>query len=362
MKKETKRITVLTAVVCIIFVLSYIAMGKEDGLEKDLSSQVTEEVLSPEINEETDQNVGCSSDGEDKSNHDSDEVPFDDESEATEPSFEAEDLTVLLIGQDFVEGMTDVIMVGHLDADAGSVKVVSVPRDFYINFREEPFKSIRANSAYPTMPLDQKLTEVFYNQYRTDQALFVVRDIVSGIIGTEIDYFAVIDTGGFREIVDLAGGVEIYVPNDMDKEDPLQGLKIHLKEGLQVLDGDKAEQFVRFRGYAWGDLDRIENQQAFVEAFVDQVIIHGDADNLMKIASKGYSLIKSDFGLALVLDYLNYFTQMDFDVLVSEDNMMKLQMSGVINISGREALTWDMERAHQDVEDLFFGSGDEILD
>ncbi len=359
MKKETKRIGILALVVCAIFALSYIVMTKESGVAGPTTNLENKEEVGLEASNESTNNHTEKSDKHDGYDSGDGETSLDEGQGTDEPSFEAEDLTVLLIGQDFVEGMTDVLMVGHLDADAGIVKVVSVPRDFYINFREEPFKSIRANSAYPNMPLDQKLTEVFYNQYRTDEALFVVRDIVSGIIGTDIDYFAVIDTGGFREIVDLAGGVEIYVPEKMDKEDPLQGLMIHLEEGLQVLDGDKAEQFVRYREYAWGDLDRIENQQAFVEAFVDQVIIHGEADNLMKIASKGYSLIKSDFGLALVLDYVNYIVQMDFDELVSDDNMIKLQMSGIIKLSGREALTWDMEEAHQDVQELFFGSGKE---
>ena len=54
----------------------------------------------------------------------------------------------------------------------------------------------------------------------------------------------------------------------MHYSDPAQGLYIHLEAGRAHLDGEKAQQFVRFRsGYADGDLGRIDAQKLFMAAF-----------------------------------------------------------------------------------------------
>jgi len=75
----------------------------------------------------------------------------------------------------------------------------------------------------------------------------MVIDMVEDITGLPVDYYVTLNFKGFREIVDTLGGVEINVPFDMDYDDPYQNLHIHLKKGKQVLDGKKAEQFVRYR-------------------------------------------------------------------------------------------------------------------
>jgi LCP family protein required for cell wall assembly len=71
----------------------------------------------------------------------------------------------------------------------------------------------------------------------------------------------------FRETIDALGGVEFDVPQNMNYDDPQQGLSIHLKKGYQLLDGDKAEQLVRFRNYPMGDIDRTKVQFDFLYSF-----------------------------------------------------------------------------------------------
>ncbi len=100
---------------------------------------------------------------------------------------------------------------------------------------------------------------------------------VEEMTGLPIDYYLTMDFNGFRKIIDELGGVEINVPFDMHYDDPLQNLHIHLKKGRQVLDGRKAEQFVRYRksnipgqGYKDGDLGRIAAQQLFIRELIKQ--------------------------------------------------------------------------------------------
>ena len=85
------------------------------------------------------------------------------------------------------------------------------------------------------------------------------------------------DFDAFIEIIDELGGVDFEVPFDMVYDDPVQGLHINLKKGMQHLNGKQSHDFVRFRqgnpgykGYAMGDLGRIEAQQKFIRALAEQ--------------------------------------------------------------------------------------------
>ena len=71
--------------------------------------------------------------------------------------------------------------------------------------------------------------------------------------------------------MDTFGGVKFYVPMDMDYEDPAQDLYIHLEQGYQKLNGEKAVQLMRYRsGYAMADLERVNVQREFLQAALDQ--------------------------------------------------------------------------------------------
>jgi LCP family protein required for cell wall assembly len=76
-----------------------------------------------------------------------------------------------------------------------------------------------------------------------------------------IDRYVRVTTNAFRELVDLVGGIEVFVPRPMVYKDVTQKLDINLAEGLQVLNGDQAEQFARFRKDANGDIGRVQRQE-----------------------------------------------------------------------------------------------------
>jgi anionic cell wall polymer biosynthesis LytR-Cps2A-Psr (LCP) family protein len=69
-------------------------------------------------------------------------------------------------------------------------------------------------------------------------------------------------------VVDALGGVEVEVEKPMYYVDRAQGLFINLKPGRQVLNGEKALQYVRFRHDPLGDIGRIKRQQAFLQALI----------------------------------------------------------------------------------------------
>jgi len=107
-----------------------------------------------------------------------------------------------------------------------------------------------------------------------------------------------------RAAVDAVGGVEVDVPFHMRYTDPYSDppLDINIPEGKQIIDGDNAMEFLRFRktnykgysGYAEGDLGRIEAQQGFVKAAIKKAL----SFRLPKVVSEVYPYVETDFSLA----------------------------------------------------------------
>lgn len=184
------------------------------------------------------------------------------------------DLNCLVLGVDKGQALTDVIMWVQYDAQSEEINVLNIPRDTYIKSDRWDKK---ANSVYAVSGLDALLDEVHT------------------LTGAEIDHYVLVNTKALREAVDAIGGVEVDVPQNMDYEDPVQGLYIHLKKGVQVLDGDKAEQFVRFRGYAEGDVARIGAQQQFLQAVVKKVTGMSGLFNAPKLVSVALDNIETNF-------------------------------------------------------------------
>lgn len=151
---------------------------------------------------------------------------------------------------------TDTMMLVKVDLSNESVNVLSIPRDTKVNIdgRSEISK-INAAHAYGGPELAVKT--------------------VKELLGLNLDYYVKVDYTIVEEAVDKIGGVEVDVPQDMYYEDPTADppLVIDLKEGKQVLDGQKSLQFLRFRkGYKDADLGRIRAQQQFIKAFIEQAL------------------------------------------------------------------------------------------
>ena len=125
----------------------------------------------------------------------------------------------------------------------------------------------------------------------------------------------------FRNIIDLLGGVEYYVPVDMDYDDPTQNLHIHLKKGRQVLNGAKAEQFVRFRKpnkwnkeirkyYDGSDLKRLEAQQDFLKELMKQKLTLKYFPKLTSIINEIFDNVETNFSLNEIIKLSGYINKL----------------------------------------------------
>ncbi len=160
---------------------------------------------------------------------------------------------ILLIGVDGSEQMcADTLMLLSLNRTDNSLAVLSIPRDTLITTDKQ----------------DNKIAHLMTGG--DDQKII---DAVTNNLEIPVNYYARINLEGFRNIIDILGGVEFNVPFDMLYDDPAQNLHISLEKGLQVLDGVKAEHLVRYRsGYPEGDIARVQMQQNFIMELIKQKI------------------------------------------------------------------------------------------
>lgn len=179
--------------------------------------------------------------------------------------------TVFLIaGTDKGGTRTDTIMLGVYDSRInGGITLMSIPRDTLVSVSDDTYARMREEYPQPSGK-GMKINEIYHFASEGDGMNLLI-DEVERMFDVSIDYYAKIDFDAFKYIIDGIGGVKFSVERDMDYEDPYQDLKIHLKAGEQILDGEKAEQLLRFRsGYARADLERVEVQQRFMSAFISQ--------------------------------------------------------------------------------------------
>ena len=189
-------------------------------------------------------------------------------------------MNVLLVGVDKGGTRADVMILGQLNMVDNTITMIQIPRDTYVPDNGRWDKKI--NSSYGA----------------GNAAMFREVEMVTGV---KIDKYVKVDTSQFRDIIDEIGGVYYDVPINMNYDDLVQDLHIHLNKGYQLLNGDQAEQFVRFRqnnngsGYARGDIERLEVQQGFIKEAVKQLFSFKNTLKIPNLVSLFMGMMETNF-------------------------------------------------------------------
>lgn len=155
-------------------------------------------------------------------------------------------------GMDQFTGRSDTMLLVRLEPDTQILKILSIPRDSRVRFPNGTYTKINGANAIGGVPLVKEIIE-------------------DNLEGVTVDHYIRITSSAFQKLVDVVGGVEVYVPVDMQYVDRTQGLDIDLKQGKQVLNGEEAEQFARFRHDNLGDIGRMQRQQILLKALGDKM-------------------------------------------------------------------------------------------
>ena len=175
---------------------------------------------------------------------------------------------ILICGTDGDGTRTDTIIIAHLDANDHTVALLSIPRDTPV---------ATGNGGL------MKINSVYAGGGADGMQRLAVR--LNALLGFPIDGYVLVDLEAFKKTVDLVGGVDFDVPQDMNYEDASQNLYIHLQKGMQHLNGEQAMGLVRFRkGYASQDIQRTQVQQQFLKALAKQCLSVSSLTKLKEFA------------------------------------------------------------------------------
>lgn len=253
---------------------------------------------------------------------------------------------VLLMGTDASGYLTDVMMIYQIDPQLQKVNVLSIPRDTRILLNKRNEKINAAHSYGKQIKLED-------GSDRGDE--YAIRAI-KALTGIPIHHYICINTTAFRQVIDSIGGFDFDVPQNMDYDDDWQDLHIHLKGGFQHMDGDKAEQLVRFRHYPNGDIDRVKVQQDVLKALVKQKV---NAANLRRVGEI-FSLIMKNIDTDMTPSEAMGMASNVLSANKSEDGVQTYTLDGHFT---NDSTDWipDTKKIQQMVAEIFgYGDGASI--
>lgn len=194
-------------------------------------------------------------------------------------------INILLVGQDRQEGQgrqrSDTMILCSYNPNTNEVSLISFLRDLYVSI-PGGYSDNRLNSAYAFggFPL----------LYKTLEQNF----------GVKIDGGIEVDFGGFTQLIDLIGGVDIYLTA---KEAPY--VATSCKEGMNHLNGRKALNYARIRKID-SDFGRTNRQRTLILAVFDK-LKHSDTATLTSLMNKAMTMVTTDMTSSSVTHLVTSF-------------------------------------------------------
>lgn len=209
---------------------------------------------------------------------------------------------LLGVGGDGHDGsnLTDTIIIASLNEKDKSVKMLSLPRDLYID--DKKIGGQRINKIYDT----------YLNKYdNSAQALDQLAKTITDLTDIPIQYTVKINFNGFTKIVDALGGVDVEVEKDIYDPEYPKGETIYfepfsIKAGPQHLDGETALKYARTRhGNSGGDFGRAKRQQQILAALKEQAMsinVLSDAGKIQAIFNSVADSIETNLSVSEIIE------------------------------------------------------------
>ncbi len=214
-------------------------------------------------------------------------------------------VNILLLGIDRVpeaaanspkifNGRSDTIALLHLEPKDKSISLLSIPRDTKVEIPGIRFSKINEANARGGAALATRLVSSMLNN-------------------ATIERYVRVSSSAFRELVDLLGGVEVFVPRAMSYQDSAQKLKINLAQGWQTLNGEQAEQFARFRNDGLGDIGRIGRQQSLIQSLRNRLASPSVVVRLPQIVRLMQKYVDTNLNFEEILTIAHFGLQLERD-------------------------------------------------
>lgn len=216
----------------------------------------------------------------------------------TPTEYKGDVVNVLVCGIDYEEGraysgdgsndgMTDMIMYVNFDVANHKINMLQIPRDTYPGEEYKHGNTGKINAVVLYNDGISSLMELIHEQYKLP-----------------VDYYVTIDMQSLKEIVDLFGGIEVYIPKDISYKGST------LEQGYRNLDGEAAEFFVRNRNYAQADIARLDMQRYFYQGLFARIRTANVWD-LAKLAPVALKYVETNIPMDELISMGVSFLQVD---------------------------------------------------
>ncbi|HYF74366.1 MAG TPA: LCP family protein [Nocardioides sp.] len=209
---------------------------------------------------------------------------------------------VLLLGGDSGAGRwglrPDSMTIASVDAETGRTVLISLPR----NMQNFPFaKGSVMHEQFPD-GFDADYLNGVSTWAEDNPELFPDSDTpgvdatvmaVEGITGLEINYWAMVNLEGFKDLVDAVGGVTLNVRQEIPVGLPHDSFYSHIEPGVQKLNGFETLWFARAR-YDSDDYSRMARQKCVMNAMLQQISPQTAVRNFASIAQAGSSMVSTN--------------------------------------------------------------------
>lgn len=250
--------------------------------------------------------------------------------DAADPWYGADRVNVLLIGADSADDRygvrTDTMMVASLDTETGDAVLVGLPRNLEnVQFPEdstlaerypEPYGfDLLLNDIYQTVAEEPE--DLALNPLSSDPAADTLKKVIGHNVGLDVEYYAMVDMMGFRDLIDAVGGVRVRI------EEPIP-YGVHggvLEPGLRRLDGHEALWYGRSR-IGSDDYGRMGRQGCLVKYVAEQVDPTTVLTSYRQLAGATKRTLSTDIPQSKVPAFIELA-----DLLTDHGDMSALQLS-----------------------------------
>jgi len=158
--------------------------------------------------------------------------------------------------------LTDIIMVASFSPLENKLKLLSIPRDLYVQMPEKNYYT-RINAIKSKKDIEGK------------SGITYLQKTVKQITGIDIHYYASFDFADFKDLIDKLGGIDLFFEESVsDTSYPVSSGEreyLYIPSGENHVDGSTALKIARSRHSYWGDFDRIDRQQKIITAIWDKI-------------------------------------------------------------------------------------------
>ena len=273
----------------------------------------------------------------------------------TPKEFQGKELNFLMVGIDrssqkkgddlndagVDDGNTDMILYVHFNNETGEMKMLQIPRDTMVTTDRSVSGNYRINNIAKTQAADSN-----------SMNMTALCEQVSNMYQLPIDGYMTIRLEMLVQLGDTFGGIELYVPQEMDYKGS------HLDQGYQTLNGDACEFLLRTRHiYPNGDIGRLNMQRQFYAALFRRLKSIGNIWDVARLTPAVLNYMETSLSASQLVSFAVSMLKIDSSkIMICQ---MPIKMAGKYN---GQAVVYPARQEDADLLNQYFRENTGFVD